>query len=127
MAFVADLAYPKGHHLHVAASAGSGNGVLAKVALILDQAEHELRVESGARRFVLHAHQEIASGWPVRHSGGKTRRHVCEPGPPFDVGGEHEARRRIVAHRAMKRILHVGGEALLELSAGDRSPRSDHE
>jgi hypothetical protein len=45
---------PEGHDLHVAAGAGGRHGVFAEAAFDLDQAEHQLRVESGTGGFVMH-------------------------------------------------------------------------
>jgi hypothetical protein len=59
-------AAPERHDLHEAACAGARNGVFAKVAFGLDEAEHKLRVEAGAGRLVLHRDQEVAACGPVR-------------------------------------------------------------
>src|SRR5688572_14365856 len=55
---VADQLHPERHHLQVAAGACPRYRVLAEAALDLQHAEHELRVEPGARRLVVHRAQE---------------------------------------------------------------------
>ena len=127
MAAVADLPHPERHDLHESERARAGNGVFAKVAFVLDEAEHELRIEPGAGCFVLNCHQEVAACGPVRHFRCETRRHVGQPCQPFAVGREDEMRGGIVADRAMERILHVRRERFLDLISGARRQADEHE
>src|SRR6185312_5910868 len=70
LAAAADQLRPERHYLHVAARAGDRHGVLAKAALVVNDREHELRIEAGARRLVVDGLQEIAP----RHRVADARR-----------------------------------------------------
>jgi hypothetical protein len=62
---VADQARPERHHLHVATRAGAADGVLAKAALHLDQAQHQRRLQPGAAAFVPERFEKLdARGGP---------------------------------------------------------------
>src|SRR5207248_3328133 len=115
---ISDQLDPEGHDLHVAARARARHGVFSEIAFVLDQGDHELRIESGPRRFVLNGDKEIATHLRVGYLAGEPRGHVRQPRRGLEVGGEYEARSRIVAHAAMERRLHLGGERFLELRTG---------
>src|SRR5512135_185984 len=55
----ADQLDPERHHLHVAARTDLRDGVLAKTALHVDDAEHELRIQARPRRLVLHRLEQL--------------------------------------------------------------------
>src|SRR4029453_9100790 len=75
----ADEPGPERHHLHVATRAGGRDRVFAKCALVLDHAEHKLRIESGAGRFVMHGAEEILARPDVGDLRREAPRHLVEP------------------------------------------------
>src|SRR3954465_11255709 len=76
---LADHLHPERHHLHVAAGAGTRTRVLAKAALDLDHAHHELRVEPRARRLVVHRAQELEPRLAVGDPPLEAKVHRTQP------------------------------------------------
>ncbi len=83
----ADLLHPERHHLHVAARVGDGDGVFLEAAFVIDDRQHELRVESGARCFVVDRGQQLAPLAFVRHFVRDARRHLLDPRPHVGAVG----------------------------------------
>ena len=113
----ADQPRPERHHLHVAARARDRDRVLLEAALVLDHAEHELRIEPGARRLVVDGGEELAAIRAVvdavRRAAATFRRPTARRRPLGVVGGH-----RIVGDRALQSRDDRRREPLLDLRAG---------
>ena len=114
----ADLATPERHHLHVAARARRGDRVFLEAAFVMDDAQHELRIESGPRRFVIHRAEELAPLALIGEFAGEPPRHLGEP--RNDIGSVRViAGNRIVGDRTRKTGDDRRCEPLLDLRAGE--------
>src|SRR4051812_7166131 len=112
------LARPEGHHLHVAARARARHGVLAKAALDLDHAEHELRVEARADRLEVHRAQELLPLLAVGDALLQPAVHLGDPALAVARVPDHQARHRTVPGPGSEPLAHRLGQALVLLRAG---------
>jgi len=118
----ADQLGPERHHLHVAHRPGGRHRVLAEVALDLDHAQHELRVEARALCFVVHRDQEFLAPQPVRDAGREALGHGHQPVPGVRLVVEREKGRGFVGNRPVQRGPHACREGLVSLRAGAGDP-----
>src|SRR4051812_2994911 len=121
---LADQLDPEGHHLHVAARASAGDGVLAKTALYLDHAEHQLRIKPRARRLVVHRAQELQTLLAVRDALLQARVHIGEPALRVARRAKHHLRNAAVRDLLREPHAHRVGERLVVLCAGKGAERS---
>ena len=84
---VADDAGPEGHDLHVAARADDGDGVFAKAAFYLDEAQHERGFQPGAAGFVPDGLQKVHAAVEVGHALVEAVAHGREPAQVGQAGG----------------------------------------
>src|SRR5436190_5314836 len=108
---------PERHHLHVSARARRRDRVFAECAFVLDHAEHELRIESGARRFVMHGGEKFFTRAAVAHFRREPARHLVHPGSqvgPVAVIDRH----RLIRDRGGQHGDDGRREPLLGLRAG---------
>jgi len=118
----ADQLGPERHHLHVAHCPGARHRVLAEVALDLDHAQHELRVEARALCFVVHRDQEFLAPQAIGDAGREALRHCGQPAPRFRLVVKREERRGFVGNRPVQRGPHACREGLIGLRAGASDP-----
>src|SRR6185436_8275269 len=119
----ADQLDPERHHLHVATRAGNRDGVLAKAALDLDDAEHELRVESGAGRLVLDRAQQLEADLAVGNALLESLFHRRQPAVGVFLGPEMHRRGGARGDLGGKPRTHAVRERLVFLLAGERDGR----
>ena len=123
----ADELGPERHHLHVAARVGGRDRVLAEIAFVLDHAEHELRIESRARRLVVDGGDEIVAragvGHPSARAAATSRRATARTLGLVRVVGGH----RVVGDRALQAGDDRRRELLLDLGAGERGQRRERD
>src|SRR5437868_10150699 len=119
----ADLAYPERHHLHVAARACGRDRVFLEAAFVMDDTEHELRLEPRARRLVIDGREELAALALVGDPAREPARHLGDP--RHDIGSICiVAGHRIVGDRSCESRDDGGSELLLDLRAGERGRRA---
>jgi hypothetical protein len=120
---LADQPNPEGHHLHVAARAGGRHGVLLETAFDLDQAEHHLRIETGALGFVIHGLEKIEAPFAIRHATRKPAGHFGQPVDLFLDRGELRLGRGAIGDRRVQRRLHAGRQRFVLLGTRLRRQR----
>src|SRR5262245_31048528 len=123
----ADQLDPERHDLHVAARSRGRHRVLAEGALHLDHAEHQLRVETRARRFGLDGAQQLEALLAVGDALLEALVHRFQPAPRVVLGAEVHPRRGAGGHLRGKPLADAVGEGLVLLLARQRSRRGDDE
>jgi hypothetical protein len=118
---------PERHHLHESAGARAGNRVLAEIALDLDQAEHELRIEASPLRLVMDRHQEFLALEAIDHARSEPLRHGGEPEPRLRFRGEREERNGMIGDGLVERGAHARRQRLIDLRSGVDHPRRRQE
>src|SRR5947208_3462669 len=119
-----DLTNPERHHLHIAARAGGRDRIFLEAAFVMDDAEHELRIESRARGLVIDRREELAALTLVGDPGRKPARHLGDP--RHNIGSVSVvARHRIVGDRSCETRDNGRRELFLDLRAGERGRRAD--
>ncbi len=117
---IADQFQPERHHLHVAARARLRHRVFAEFALHLNDAEHQLRIEPGSGRFVLHGNKKILAGDIVRNMPFQPPRHVGKPRGAFRLRCEGQPLTGAIGHGTVQYRLHARGKRLVLLLARER-------
>lgn len=123
---VADDAGPERHDLHVAARADDGDGVFAKAAFYLDEAQHERGFQPGAAGFVPDGLQKVHAAVEVGHAFVEAVAHGREPaqvGQARCGAGKDGHGRGAVGDGRAERGAHGVGQRLFNLPAGARRSR----
>ena len=123
---VADDAGPERHDLHVAARADDGDGVFAKAAFYLDEAQHERGFQPGAAGFVPDGLQKVHAAVEVGHALVEAVAHGREPaqvGQARCGAGKDGHGRGAVGDGRAECGAHGVGQRLFNLPAGARRLR----
>src|SRR5256886_1609438 len=120
MARLPDLIQPERHHLHVATRPGLRYRVLAKLALDLDQAEHQLRIEPRAGGLVMHRAQQLQALPAVGDARGYALFHLVQPALRILRRAEMQVRRSAIRDLGRQARAHAVGKRLVDLRPGKR-------
>ena len=104
---IADIVFPKRHHLHQTARAHSADGILAKRAFHFNQTQNHLGVESGATAFVLNIDQQTAALALIGNKACQSGRHRRQPTFPFLRICKHQPRRAGTINRTAHHGSHI--------------------
>ena len=112
---IADIVFPKRHHLHQTACAHAADGILAKRAFHFNQTQNHLSVESGTTAFVLNINQQAAALALIGNETCQSGRHRRQPTFPFPRIGKHQPRRAGAINRTAHHRSHIIGQRFFTL------------
>ena len=112
---IADIVFPKRHHLHQTACTHAADGILAKRAFHFNQTQNHLSIESGTTAFILNIDQQTAALALIGNKACQSGRHRCQPTLPFPRIGKHQPRRASTINRTAHHGSHIIGQRFFTL------------
>ena len=104
---IADIVFPKRHHLHQTARTHAADGILAKRAFHFNQTQNHLSIESGTTAFILNINQQAAALAFIGNKACQSGRHRRQPTLPFPCIGKHQPRRAGAIDRTAHHGSHI--------------------
>ena len=113
---IADIVFPKRHHLHQTARTHAADDILAKRTFHFNQAQNHLSIESGTTAFILNINQQAAALALIRNKACQSGRHRRQPTFPFPRIGKHQPRWAGAINRTAHHGSHIIGQRFFTLS-----------